>query len=140
MKKLLFVIAAVLAAALLFVSAIYTASETGGEVVVLRTSEADGSTVETRLWVVQHDGHSWLRAGQPTSGWLIRIEKDPRVIVTRGDEVLEYTAVPVRDAETRDRIHALMRERYTAADSFISIIRDGDLSVAVRLDPAVATP
>jgi hypothetical protein len=134
-KKLLIAVAVVLAAALVFVAAIFAVSEAGEEIVVLLTREADGSTVETRLWVVEDGGHTWLRSGQPGSGWLQRIEADPRVEVTRDGATAHYTAVPVRDPEARDRIHALIRERYGWADGFVSMIRDGSLSVAVRLDP-----
>ena len=38
------------------------AAETG-EVVVVTITAADGSTDKTRLWVVDHDGSAWLRAG-----------------------------------------------------------------------------
>ncbi len=88
--------------------------------------------------MVEHEGHSWLRAGVPTSGWLQRIEADPHVTVTRGDETLAYRAVPVRDPETRDLIHALMREAYTFADRYVSLMRDPGGSVPVRLDETPA--
>ncbi len=134
MKTALRILAVVIAAAVLFVASIFAISEAGEEIVILRTLEADGSPVETRLWVVEDGGRQWLRAGVPTSGWLLRIEANPAVVVVRAGRAHEYRAVPVRDPAVRDRIHALMRERYGLADRWVSLIRDGSLSVPVRLE------
>jgi hypothetical protein len=134
MKKVTLVVAALLALAVLFVASIFAASEMGSEVVTLTTWEADGSPVETRLWVVDDDGYPWLRAGVPTSSWLLRIEGNPKVQVDRGDAALDLRAVPIRDPERRDRIHALMRAKYGWTDAWISLIRDGSQSLAVRLE------
>lgn len=112
------------------------ASEMGGEIVTLRTRDAGGEWVETRLWVVEDDGSAWLRAGGPTSGWFVRLEAEPAIEVERGGTTATYTAVPVRDPVRRDRTHALMAEHYGLADRIIGLIRDGDQSIAVRLDPA----
>ncbi len=134
MKHVARIVGALLALAVLFVASIFAASEMGREVVSVTTWEADGTPVETRLWVVEDEGYSWLRAGVPTSSWLLRIEDNPKVHVGRGDAVLDLRAVPVRDPERRDRIHALMREKYGWTDAWISLIRDGSQSVAVRLE------
>ena len=85
--------------------------------------------------MVEHDGFWWLRAGDPGSGWLKRIETNPNVRVTRNGKTQSYRAVPVREAEMRDRIHALMSEGYPAADRLIAMMRDGAGSVPVRLEP-----
>jgi hypothetical protein len=135
MRKLWIAIAVLLAAVVLFVVSIFGFSEQGGEVVTLTTFEADGSEVETRLWVVDASGSSWLRAGVPASGWLLRAEAHPVVEVERGGRSNRYRAVPVREPESRDQIHALMRAKYGFADRWISLIRDGQSSVAVRLVP-----
>ena len=135
MKKLLLAVAAVVVLAVLVIVGIFAASELGGEVVTLQTLAADGTAIETRLWIVEVDGDLWLRAGARPSGWLKRIEADPRVSITRGEVTSDHRAVPVRDAQTRDRIHAAMRERYPLADALVSLARDGSLSVPVRLEP-----
>ncbi len=137
MRKLLAIIVALaLILGLAFVLSILAASELGGEVVTLRTVDAQGHTQETSLWIVEDQGFPWLRAGVPSSGWLQRIEVHPEVEVERGGRTLRFRAVPVRDPAIRDRIHALMREKYGAADAWISIMRDGEASVPVRLEPA----
>jgi hypothetical protein len=137
MRFIVRLVVLVLVLALGFVAAIYIASEYGGEVVVLHTTQGN-SEATTHLWVVDDSGFQWLRAGTPDNGWLKRIGANPEVTVERAGETQSYRAVPVRDPVVRDRIHALMREKYGAADSLISLIRDGSLSVPVRLDPVTA--
>lgn len=122
--------------AVLLVGAIFAASELGGEVVVLHTREAGGADVSTHLWVVDDAGSAWLRSGVPTSGWFVRLEANPDVEVERGGETLRYRAVPVRSADARDRVHALMAEKYGWADRLIGVARDGSASIAVKLEPA----
>jgi hypothetical protein len=124
-----------LALAVLFVGSLFAASELGGEVVRLTTFDASGTAFHTHLWVVDTDGSSWLRAGNPSSGWLVRIRSEPHVLVERSGTEERYRAVPVPDPATRDRIHALMRQKYGWADHYISLVRDGTRSVAVRLEP-----
>ncbi len=82
------------------------------------------------------EGFQWLRASQPNSTWLNRIAHRPRVEVRRRGRTRRYRAVPVRQAQRRDRIHELMGEKYRWADRFISLIRDDSESVPVRLEPA----
>jgi len=114
---------------------IFGASELAGEIVTLGTSTPDGDS-STRIWVVDDAGHAWLRAGSPENGWLTRIVANPNVTIERNGVLTRYTAVPVRDDPTlRDRIHALMREKYTWGDRIVSLMRDGSHSVPIRLDP-----
>jgi len=127
----------------LFVGGIFGVSETGGEVVVLETLDAGGAPHETRLWVVDDGGDAWLRSGQPTSSWLLRIDENPRVRVPRGRASASYRAEPVHDPAVRDRIHARMAEKYGFADELWSRFADRDRSVPIRLQPlgtAAAVP
>jgi hypothetical protein len=70
-----------------------------------------------------------------TSGWLARIERNPNVLVERGGRLIRFRAVPVREPRVRDRIHALMREKYGTADKLVGVLRDPAQSVPVRLEP-----
>lgn len=135
MKALVWIVVCVLALVVLFFGGIYAASELGGEIVTLTTFDAAGDPIETRLWVVDDAGSAWLRCGVPTSGWCGRMRANPDVRVSRGGAPQAFTAVLVTDPPVRDRIHALMAEKYGWADALIGMIRDGDASVAVRLDP-----
>ena len=118
---------------LLLVVSIGAASELGGEVVTLTTKDTAGAEHETSLWVVEHAGHLWLRAGDPGSGWLARLQQTPEVEVTRGSVQRRYRAVP--DPSARAAINELMARDYGLADSLIGFMRDGSRVVPVRLEP-----
>jgi hypothetical protein len=138
MRFVLRLLAFLMALAVVFVGAVFAASEFGGEVVDVETVDASGAKHHTHLWVVDDGGFAWLRAGMPSSGWLVRIDANPDVHVTRGGVDHHMKAVPVRDQPAvRDRIHQLMREKYPFADKIVSAMpgRDPNASVPVRLEP-----
>src|SRR5262245_58582940 len=110
----------VLALGVVFIGAVFAASEFGGEVVNVETVDAGGAKHNTHLWVVDDGGFAWLRAGMPDSGWLVRMEANPDIHVTRGGVDYHMKAVPVHEPAVRDRIHALMREKYPFADRVVS--------------------
>ncbi|MFI5216353.1 MAG: hypothetical protein ACHQ3O_07405 [Candidatus Limnocylindria bacterium] len=133
LRKTLAVLAGILGLALVIVATQYVASESG-EVVVLRTRDAAGAFHETRLWVVDHDGSAWLRAGNPSGGWFPRLSADPGVLLVRGSETLAFQAVPTPEA--RDTINDLMQAKYGWADSYISFFFPRAKKIPVRLVPA----
>jgi hypothetical protein len=114
----------------------FLASESG-EVVVLRTLDAAGGVHETRLWVVDHDGSAWLRAGNPTGGWFPRLSARPEVEVVRGSEAHKFLAEPTPAA--RDTINDLMQKKYGLADSYVCLFFPRAKKVPVRLVP-VSSP
>lgn len=111
----------------------FLASEASGEVVVLTTSDDTGTTLETRLWIVDHNGEAWLRAGMDQAGWYNRILKNSSVTLVRNDRSASYTAVPVPVATAS--ISSLIREKYGWGDALISWALGRKAAVAVRLDP-----
>ena len=112
------------------------ASESG-EVVVLSTQGSGDEPEETRLWVVDLDGFQYLRAGQPESAWLKRLQATSRVGVERGDDRMAYDAVP--EPERRDEINALMATKYGWADAFIGKLFGRADAIPVRLVPVLDT-
>ncbi len=113
------------------------ASETG-EVVIVTTTTADGSTHDTRLWVVDHDGSAWLRAGGEASGWYRQMLANPDIEMVRDDVRAPYTVQP--DAKQRDLINTLMRDKYAWRDAYVSFLVSRDDAVPIRLvqgDPYV---
>jgi len=106
------------------------ASETG-EVVVVTTTAADGSTHDTRLWVVDHDDSAWLRAGGDASGWYQQMLADPDIEMIRNDVRAAYAIQP--DATQRDLINTLMRDKYAWRDTYISFMFSRDDAVPIRL-------
>jgi hypothetical protein len=131
MKNLLTMILGLL---LLFVASVFVASHFGGENVVLRTTDVDGSTQETRLWIQDLDQMIWLRASSPGNRWYRRLVERPVVEVKREGRWRRYRAVPVphRTAE----VNSAMALKYGWADWLIGLIRNREGAVAIRLVPA----
>lgn len=117
-----------------FVVTLAAASELGGEVVTLYTRDEGGGETGTSLWVVDHAGFQYLRAGDRTAGWFERLRREPQVRVERDGKAASYQALPSPDM-TRS-IDELMAEKYGLADRIIGVIRDPSSSMAVRLVPA----
>ena len=119
-----------------FFGLVILASEMAGEVVTVHTVAPDGTPKATRLWIVEDGGTLWLRAGVPSEAWLAHVDRTPTISLERGGTRMRMRAVPVRDAPAvHTRLHALMRARYGNVDAFISMLRDGEKSVMVRLEP-----
>lgn len=132
MKRVLVVVAAVLAIPLLAFLVQGIASESG-EVVVVHTQDGAGNPHETRLWIVDDEGASWLRAGSAAAGWFARIEGQPEIEVVRRDETLLVRGVA--EPARRQRTNELMREKYGWADVYISFLFSRGDSVPIRLAP-----
>jgi hypothetical protein len=110
--------------------------ETAGEVIVLRTEEADGKWLETRLWIVDDAGVPWLHGAD--SRWMRDLEARPIVEVVRGGETRRYRATPAPGPHPR--LHELLRAKYGVADRWVRFIGpDGESTTPVRLEP-LATP
>jgi len=125
----------VLAAAVGALALFYVVLAESGEVVVLETRDAAGAH-QTRLWVVDHEGAAWLRAGDPASPWLARLRANREVAVTRGRERRAFRSVVVDDAVTRERINALVLEKYGWRESVLRALGMGpDGTTPIRLDP-----
>ena len=135
--KLLLAVLGVAVAALLLLGAVTWIASESGEVVVLTTRDAEGTPHDTRLWVVEHGGHAWLRAGADAQGWYRRLVAVPDVVVERDGVATRHTAVPL-PAE-RERINALMRATYGGADRTIALLFGRDDAVPIRLDAAPAS-
>ncbi len=131
MKRVLLAFGVVLGLLLAFALAHLAFIELGREVVTLRTPSGDGWK-ETRLWIVDDDGASWLHsAGR---GWRERFEGDPIVEVVRGGETLRYRAHAVPGPHPR--VDSRLREKYGVADRWVRFLAPCDESVVpVRLDP-----
>src|SRR5262245_64797100 len=54
-----------------------------GEVVVITTRDLQGGEHHTSLWIVDSDGHQWLRAGYAGSGWYTRLTQTPSLELQR---------------------------------------------------------
>ena len=113
--------------------ALYGIRNFTGEVATLYTTDGDGVSHSTPIWVVDHGHELWIRSLNPTSSWLDRIINHPEVELQRAGTITAYRATPF--ADRRSRINALMAERYGWAEWFLSKIEDRDEAVPVYLDP-----
>ena len=127
------VIAAVVVLAVVTVVGMMSYASEHGEVVVLTTTDVSGAKEQTRLWVVDRDGVSWLRAGSGHPGWLARIREAPRIEVERNGKTTVYHGTPV--PEMSGEINRMMAEKYQTADRIVGLFMSRDHSIPVRLDP-----
>lgn len=134
MRTALALLAAFVAAIVLFFAAVYVASE-WGEVVTLRTADENGVRHGTRLWVVDYAGTEWVRTGHPDKKWFRRAVANPEVVLERGGEEVERWAVAIRDPELKRRINEAFEEKYGLADWIVALSGDASRRVPLRLDP-----
>ena len=115
-----------------YVLAHWALIETGREVIVLRTEQPDGSWLETRLWIVDDGGFSWLH-GNADSRWEQNLEARPIVEVVRAGETLRYRATQVPGPHPK--LHERLREKYGVADWWVRTVgADGPSTRPVRLE------
>ena len=107
----------------------------GREVVVLRTLDERGQVRETRTWIADDGGHSWVEAANPERPFYQQILRQPEIEVVRGGEVQRVHAAPLPPEQGHALIRNLLAEKYGWADCWIGLIADTSRSTAVRLDP-----
>ena len=104
-----------------------------GEVIVLRTRDESGRTRDVRLWVVDEGDRPWVRAGHGRAGWLESLRESPDVEIVRDGITTGMRAVP--DTTARDRVNALMAEKYGWAELYTGLLFSREESIPVRLEP-----
>lgn len=103
------------------------------EVVQLHTVNDAGETFTTRLWIMDHDDHQYLRVGADGSGWFSRVQSNRLVKVTRGKSTKTYTTLPRPDKS--QIINELMRKKYTWGDTFFATLfggREGSIPIELH--------
>jgi hypothetical protein len=132
MKRFAIVLAVLFGLCVAYVLAHWALIEIGREVIVLRTQEADGWGLESRLWIVDDGAVSWLHGGD--SRWMHNLRARPTVVIERAGEARRYRAEPVPGPHPR--LHELLRAKYGIADRWVRIIGpDDESTTAVRLHP-----
>jgi hypothetical protein len=132
MKRIAIVLAVLIGLCAAYVLAHWALIEVGREVIVLRTQEADGGWLETRLWIVDDGAVSWLHGGD--SRWMHNLKVRPIVEIERGRETRRYSAQTVPGPHPR--LHELLRAKYGVADRWVRLIGpDNESTTPVRLDP-----
>ena len=137
MRRIAIVLASVLGFCVAYVLAHWALIEVGREVIVLHTQNPDGSWLESRLWIVDDGGFSWLHGAD--SAWMRNLEARPDVAIERGGEVHRYRAEAVPGPHPR--IDELLRAKYGVADRWVRFVGpDSEITMAVRLERLDAPP
>ncbi|MBT7880098.1 MAG: hypothetical protein HN738_18645 [Gammaproteobacteria bacterium] len=132
MKYILWLVGIILGLALIIGGLQVVASERV-EVVQLHTITEAGEEVVTRLWVVDYNGHAYLR-GDNDSEWFKRLQSSRKFTLIRGEQTGDFTH-RVKN-ENIDTINQLMREKYTWGDRVIEMAIGGRAeSNAIELTP-----
>jgi hypothetical protein len=105
-----------------------------GEVVRLLTTDPSGQIFETRLWIVDVDGSSYVRSAGAGSIWLSRLEIRPDAELERSGENRSVRAVSVSEPRVRDAVNEAMRTKYGILDWLSLGLHYPAQGVAVRLD------
>jgi hypothetical protein len=101
------------------------------EVKVLSTDE-DGDTRETTVWLAVVDGQGYIRTGGTT--WGDNVVRDPEIALRIEGREIPLRAVFIEDEALRARVEETFREKYGWSDGLISWIR-GTHPKIMRLDP-----
>jgi hypothetical protein len=132
MRRAAIVLVAVVGLGVTYLFAHWALIELGREVIVLRTENLDGGWLETRLWIVDDGGFSWLHGGD--SAWMRNLRARPIVEIERGGETRRFRAHPVPGPHPK--IHELLRAKYGVADRWVRFVGpDRESTSPVRLEP-----
>ena len=89
MKVIYWIMGSFLAVIVLFVIVERAAAERI-EVVELHTNDETGQELTTRLWIVDYEGHPYLRTGDDQSGWFTRLKAQQEIKLTRTNSLRTY--------------------------------------------------
>lgn len=90
-------------------------------VVIVTTTNRDGSARETKAWLAVVEGQGYLRTGE--TRWGDNIERLPQISLRIGQDSLDLQVQLVTDEATRDAVKRAFREKYGFADWAINLFR-----------------
>jgi hypothetical protein len=106
-----------------------------GEVVVLRTYDADGAAHESRVWLASDEsGVLWIEAANPERSWYRELQLRPEVELVRNGIQERKRAVPVPGPEGHATVRRPLAARYGLRDWWIGLLADTSRSVGIRLE------
>ena len=108
------------------------------EVAVLRTYDPDHGAHDTKMWIVDWDGHSYVRVGRSGRGWGERAHAQPDVELTRSGAPTPVHATFVQDPAILREVDDAFRQKYGWVDWWFGIVIRKNAET-VRLDPRTST-
>ncbi len=103
------------------------------EVAVLRTVDDAGAPHDTKLWVADVDGHSYVRIGRSGRSWGERLKKHPDVELIRGGNSIACIATVVGDDTVHRAVGQAFAAKYGWVDWWYGVVLRHD-PILVRLD------
>ena len=91
------------------------------ETVEVLTTDEDGSTRETTVWLLVQDGEAYLRTGH--THWGDNVARSGSLILRIGDEEIPVRVEFIEDEAMRERLTQGFREKYGWSDAMIGWIR-----------------
>lgn len=102
-------------------------------VVRIVTHDADGSTRETKIWIVVVDGQAYIRTG--STRWYANLERDPSALLRVPDADHPIRTKLISDGKLVDRIEAAYREKYGFWDRSAGWVRLGETHIMQLVAP-----
>lgn len=97
------------------------------ETVTVITTNEDGSTRETTIWLVVVDGDGYICTG--ATRWGGNVERNPDVVLRIGEIELALRAEFITEPAARERVEAAFREKYDFEDWLSGAIRLGNVKI-----------
>ncbi len=91
-----------------------------GTVKVTTTNE-DGSTRDTKIWLVVVGGQGYIRTAK--TRWGANLERDPEIVLRVGSELLPLRVEFVTHQATRDEVVDAFRDKYGFTDWVVNPFR-----------------
>jgi hypothetical protein len=105
------------------------------ETVIVRNYNPDGTSHDSKVWVVDIDGTPWVRVGRAGRSWGENLRTHPRAELLRAGVTSARVATLDDSPETRARVDAAFAEKYGVVDRWFGIVIRKN-PIPVRLDPA----
>jgi hypothetical protein len=102
------------------------------EVVEVLTVNEDGSTRETKIWIVVTDGEAYIRTGR--TRWYGNVQRNPDVVIRSGEAEFPFRAELVTDEGEFERVQTTFREKYGSGDWWAGLAHLGGTRI-MRLVP-----
>jgi Uncharacterized protein conserved in bacteria (DUF2255) len=106
------------------------------EVAVLRTTDAEGVSYDTELWVVDYEDDPWVRVANPERSWYERLRENPDVELVRDGETRRYRAEPHDVPEIAAELDEAFRAKYGLVDWWYGLLLRRQ-PIPVRLAPVL---
>ena len=110
-----------------------------GEVATLVTFDGRRQAFDAELWIVDIEGHTYVRAANRESDWLERLLARPELQLRRNATVSRARGVPSDDPAVREAVNDAMRRKYGSVDRVVGWVRDRSRCVPVWLEPLSPT-